>query len=125
MNNPKELRYSKSHEWVKLDGETALVGITDFAQNELGDLVFINLPNVGDAVAKGEAFADVESVKAVSDIISPISGTVAEVNEELGDAPERINQDAYAAWIVRMSDLSDMDELLNAEEYETFLKEEG
>ena len=125
MNNPKELRYSKSHEWVKLDGETALVGITDFAQNELGDLVFINLPNVGDAVAKGEAFADVESVKAVSDIISPISGTVAEVNEELGDAPERINQDAYAAWIVRLSDLSDMDELLNAEEYEAFLKEEG
>lgn len=125
MNNPKELRYSKSHEWVKLDGATALVGITDFAQNELGDLVFINLPNVGDAVAKGEAFADVESVKAVSDIISPISGTVAEVNEELGDAPERINQDAYAAWIVRMSDLSDMDELLNAEEYEAFLKEEG
>ncbi len=125
MNNPKELRYSKSHEWVKLDGATALVGITDFAQNELGDLVFINLPNVGDAVAKGEAFADVESVKAVSDIISPISGTVAEVNEELGDAPERINQDAYAAWIVRLSDLSDMDELLNAEEYEAFLKEEG
>lgn len=125
MNIPNELRYSKSHEWVKLEGDTALVGITDFAQNELGDLVFINLPNVGDAVSRDEAFADVESVKAVSDIISPISGTVSEVNEELGDAPERINQDAYAAWIVRLSDLSDMDNLLSAQEYEAFLKEEA
>jgi glycine cleavage system H protein len=125
MNVPNELRYSKSHEWVKMEGDTALVGITDFAQNELGDLVFINLPNVGDVVAKDEAFADVESVKAVSDIISPISGTVAEVNEELGDAPERINEDAYAAWIVRLSDLSDLDDLLSAQEYEAFIKEEG
>lgn len=125
MNIPNELRYSKSHEWVKMEGDTALVGITDFAQNELGDLVFINLPNVGDVVAKDEAFADVESVKAVSDIISPVSGTVAEVNEELGDAPERINEDAYAAWIVRLSDLSDLDDLLSAQEYEAFIKEEG
>ncbi|MGI6695891.1 MAG: glycine cleavage system protein GcvH [Christensenellales bacterium] len=125
MNVPNELRYSKSHEWVKMEGDTALVGITDFAQNELGDLVFINLPNVGDVVARDEAFADVESVKAVSDIISPISGTVAEVNEELGDAPERINEDAYAAWIVRLSDLSDLDDLLSAQEYEAFIKEEG
>ncbi|MGI6688496.1 MAG: glycine cleavage system protein GcvH [Christensenellales bacterium] len=125
MNIPNELRYSKSHEWIKMEGDTALVGITDFAQNELGDLVFINLPNVGDVVAKDEAFADVESVKAVSDIISPVSGTVAEVNEELGDAPERINEDAYAAWIVRLSDLSDLDDLLSAQEYEAFIKEEG
>lgn len=125
MNIPKDLRYYKSHEWVKMEGDTALVGITDFAQSELGDIVFINLPNVGDKVAKDEAFADVESVKAVSDIISPLSGTVDEVNEELADAPERINQDAYAAWIVRFSDLGDMDELLTAQEYEAFLKEEG
>ena len=125
MNIPKDQRYYKSHEWVKMEGDTALVGITDFAQSELGDIVFINLPNVGDKVAKDEAFADVESVKAVSDIISPLSGTVDEVNEELADAPERINQDAYAAWIVRFSDLGDMDELLTAQEYEAFLKEEG
>ncbi len=125
MNNPKELRYYKSHEWVKLEGDTALIGITDHAQNELGDLVFINLPNVGDVVAKDDAFADVESVKAVSDILSPISGTVAEVNEALGDAPELINQDAYAAWIVRLSDLGDMDDLMSAEEYEEFLKKEA
>ncbi len=125
MNIPKDLRYYKSHEWVKMEGDTALVGITDFAQSELGDIVFINLPNVGDKVAKDEAFADVESVKAVSDIISPLSGTVDEVNEELADAPERINQDAYTAWIVRFSDLGDMDELLTAQEYEAFLKEEG
>ncbi len=88
MNIPKDLRYYKSHEWVKMEGDTALVGITDFAQSELGDIVFINLPNVGDKVAKDEAFADVESVKAVSDIISPLSGTVDEVNEELADAPD-------------------------------------
>lgn len=124
MNIPKELRYYKSHEWVKLEGDSALVGITDHAQNELGDLVFINLPNVGDMLARDDAFADVESVKAVSDILSPLAGKVTEVNEELVDAPERINQDAYAAWIVRLSDLSDMDELMSAEEYEEFLKKE-
>ncbi len=125
MNIPKELRYYKSHEWVKLEGDSALVGITDHAQNELGDLVFINLPNVGDVLARDDAFADVESVKAVSDILSPLAGKVTEVNEELVDAPERINQDAYAAWIVRLSDLSDMDELMSAEEYEEFLKKEA
>lgn len=125
MNIPKELRYYKSHEWVKLEGDSALVGITDHAQNELGDLVFINLPNVGDVLARDDAFADVESVKAVSDIFSPLAGKVTEVNEELVDAPERINQDAYAAWIVRLSDLSDMDELMSAEEYEEFLKKEA
>lgn len=125
MNIPKELRYYKSHEWVKLEGDSALVGITDHAQNELGDLVFINLPNVGDMLARDDAFADVESVKAVSDILSPLAGKVTEVNEELVDAPERINQDAYAAWIVRLSDLSDMDELMSAEEYEEFLKKEA
>ncbi len=125
MNIPKELRYSKSHEWVKLDGDTALVGITDHAQNELGDLVFINLPNVGDTVAKDEAFADVESVKAVSDVLSPLSGTVDEVNEALVDAPELINQDAYAAWIVRLSNPGGTDGLMSAEEYEEFLKKEA
>ncbi|MDD4081677.1 MAG: glycine cleavage system protein GcvH [Eubacteriales bacterium] len=125
MKIPNELLYYKSHEWVKMEGDTALVGITDYAQNELGDLVYINLPNVGDEVNRDDAFADVESVKAVSDVLSPLAGTVSEVNEELIDAPELINQDAYAAWIVRLKDLSDMDDLMNAQEYEEFLKKEA
>jgi len=122
---PKELRYYKSHEWVRVEGDTALVGITDYAQNELGDLVYINLPNLGDEVATDEAFADVESVKAVSDVLSPLAGTVSEVNEALVDAPELINQDPYAAWIVRLKDISGLEGLMSAQEYEDFLKKEA
>ncbi len=122
---PKELRYYKSHEWVRVEGDTALVGITDYAQNELGDLVYINLPNLGDEVATDEAFADVESVKAVSDVLSPLAGTVSEVNEALVDAPEMINQDPYAAWIVRLKDISGLEGLMSAQEYEEFLKKEA
>ncbi len=122
---PKELRYYKSHEWVRVEGDTALVGITDYAQNELGDLVYINLPNLGDEVATDEAFADVESVKAVSDVLSPLAGTVSEVNEALVDAPELINQDPYAAWIVRLKDISGLEGLMSAQEYEEFLKKEA
>lgn len=125
MRIPNELLYYKSHEWIKMEGDTVLVGITDHAQSELGDLVYINLPNVGDEVARDEAFADVESVKAVSDVLSPLSGTVSEVNEKLIDAPELINQDAYAAWIVRLKDVGDTDALMSAQEYEEFLKKEG
>ncbi|NLE20118.1 MAG: glycine cleavage system protein GcvH [Clostridiales bacterium] len=125
MSIPKNLKYSPSHEWVKEEGDTLLVGITDYAQKELGDLVFINLPNVGDKISKNEAFADVESVKAVSDIISPVDGVVAEANEALLDKPELINQDAYGAWIARVKDFSGLEDLMDAAAYEELLKKEG
>lgn len=125
MNTPSELLYTKSHEWVKmLDGGKAKVGITDFAQDALGDLVFVNLPCEGDATVAGEVFADVESVKAVSDIFCPVTGTVEEVNNDIVDAPELINNDAYAAWFAVIGDVSDKTELLTAAEYEAFCAEE-
>lgn len=125
MNVPKNLLYAKTHEWVLKEGDVYTVGISDHAQTELGDLVFVNLPNVDDEVTVGEALADVESVKAVSDILSPVSGTVIEVNEELLDAPEKINQAPYEAWFAKISNVSDTDELMTAEEYEAFLREEA
>ena len=118
------LKYSKSHEWVKEEGEEIVIGLTDFAQSELGDLVFVNLPEVGDEVTAGEAFADVESVKAVSDVYSPVSGEVSEINEELLDAPELINESPYEAWLVRVKNISGKEELLSAEEYEAFVESE-
>ena len=125
MNFPAELKYTKDQEWVKmLDDTTALVGISDFAQSELGDLVFVNLPAVGDDVVAGEAACDVESVKAVSDVMSPVTGSVAEVNEELDDSPELLNSDPYGAWIMKIENVTDFSELLSAEEYEAFTKEE-
>ena len=125
MNFPAELKYTKDHEWVKmLDDTTALVGISDFAQSELGDLVFVNLPAVGDDVVASEAACDVESVKAVSDVMSPVTGSVAEVNEELDDSPELLNSDPYGAWIMKIENVTDFSELLSAEEYEAFTKEE-
>ncbi len=125
MSIPKNLKYSPSHEWVKVEGDTLLIGITDYAQKELGDLVFINLPNPGDKITKDEAFADVESVKAVSDIISPVNGVIAQANEALLDSPELINQDAYAAWIARVKDFSGLEDLMDAAAYEELLKKEG
>ena len=119
-----ELKYSKSHEWVKLDGGTAVVGLTDFAQSELGDLVFVNLPEVGDTVEAGEVFGDVESVKAVSDVYSPVTGEVTEINEELLDSPELINDNAYEAWFIKVKDVSATEELLTAEEYKEFVESE-
>lgn len=125
MNYPAELKYSKSHEWVKfLDDTTALIGITDYAQDALGDLVFVNLPEAGDEVTEGEAFADVESVKAVSDVFSPVTGTAAEVNEELLDAPERLNQDPYGAWMIKVENITGAEELLDAQGYEKFVESE-
>ncbi|MCI6868989.1 MAG: glycine cleavage system protein GcvH [Lachnospiraceae bacterium] len=125
MNHPEELKYSKSHEWVKfLDDTTALIGLTDYAQDALGDLVFVNLPEAGDEVTAGEAFADVESVKAVSDVFSPVTGTVAEINEELLDAPEQMNEDPYGAWLIKVENITDKDELLSAEEYVKFYESE-
>ena len=133
MNFPNHLQYSKSHEWVLFEEDgTAVIGLTDYAQKELGDLVFVNLPEVGDSLTVGEAFADVESVKAVSDVISPVTGEIAEVggevleiNEELLDAPERINQDPYGAWFVKVGQPEQAEPLLSAAAYETFLAEEG
>lgn len=123
MNFPKELLYSKSHEWVQmLDDTTARIGLSDYAQDSLGDLVFVNLPEAGDAVAAGETFADVESVKAVSDVYSPLTGTVDQVNEALLDAPESINTDPYGAWFVQVSGISGKEELMSADEYEAFVK---
>ena len=106
-----------------LDETTALVGISDFAQSELGDLVFVNLPQVGDEVAKEETLCDVESVKAVSDVMSPVSGVVAEVNEELLDAPEKLNDDPYSAWIAKIENITDTEELMDADAYEAFTQE--
>lgn len=118
------LLYSRSHEWVKEEGDEVLIGLTDYAQSELGDLVFVNLPEEGDEVATGESFADVESVKAVSDVYSPVTGVVSGVNEELLDAPESINEAPYDAWFVRVKDISDREELLTAAEYEAFVESE-
>ena len=116
------LKYTKSHEWVKENGDgTVTVGLTDYAQQELGDLVFVNLPLAGDGVTAGEAFGDVESVKAVSDVFSPVSGEVAEINEELLDAPQMINETPYDAWLIKVENVSDSEELLSAVEYEAFL----
>lgn len=125
MKYPVDLQYSKSHEWVKAEGDVLVIGISDFAQDALGDLVFVNLPQEGDAVTMGEAFGDVESVKAVSDLICPVSGTVCAVNEELVDAPELLNSDPYGAWIIKVGAVSDREELLNAAGYEVFCAEEG
>lgn len=121
MEIREELLYSEDHEWVKVDGDVAIVGITDYAQSELGDLVFVNLPEEGDEVAIGDAFADVESVKAVSDVLSPVDGTVAEINEEILDAPEKINEAPYEAWFVKISDFSGEDALMDAAAYKAYL----
>jgi glycine cleavage system H protein len=115
---PENLKYAESHEWVKIEGDSALIGLTDFAQNALGDIVFVNLPEEGDEVEAGEAFADVESVKAVSDVFSPISGTVAEVNEDLLDNPAALNQDPYGAWLVKIEGVSNTEGLLDAKAYQ-------
>lgn len=118
MNHPSDLKYTKSHEWLRMEGDVAVVGITDYAQDALGDVVFVNLPQEGDETAAGESFGDVESVKAVSELICPVSGTVCAVNEDLLDAPELLNQDPYAAWIIKVENVTETEELLDAAEYE-------
>ena len=125
MSIPNELRYTKSHEWIKEEGDIAIVGITDFAQNALGDVVFINLPEAGDEVVAGESFGDVESVKAVSDLLCPVSGIVKAVNEELIDTPEMLNSDPYGAWIIKVEQITGREELLDADDYEALCAEEG
>ena len=125
MNYPVELKYTKSHEWIRYEDGVAVIGISDFAQDALGDVVFVNLPAPGDEVVAGESFGDVESVKAVSDLISPVSGIVLEVNDELEDSPENLNSDPYGAWIIKVEQVTDAEELLDAVAYEAHCAEEG
>ena len=125
MIDPKELKYTKDHEWIRYEGDEAYVGISDFAQSELGDLVFVNLPEIDDEVVAGEAFGDVESVKAVSDVLSPVTGVVVEINEELLDDASLINNDPYGAWFIKVGSITAEDELLSAEEYDKFIEEEA
>lgn len=122
---PTEMKYSKDHEWMKMEDGVAVIGISDFAQDALGDVVFVNLPGEGDAVTAGEAFGDVESVKAVSDLVSPVSGTVCAVNEELLDEPEQLNKAPYDAWLIKVENVGDTSELLDAAAYEAFCQQEG
>jgi glycine cleavage system H protein len=127
MEFPEDYKYSKEHEWVLVEGKVATVGITDFAQDQLGDIVFVELPAVGDKVSKEDAFGVVESVKAVSDIYAPVSGKVIEVNDDLPENPEMLNEDAYGdGWIIKieMSDPEELNDLLSATEYEEYVAEE-
>ena len=125
MNVSKELLYTKSHEWVKkLDDGSVLVGLSDKAQSDLGDLVFVNLPAVGDSFAAEDTLCDVESVKAVSDVYAPVNGTVTEVNEILLDTPEAINKDPYGTWIAKLTDVSGLEDLLDADAYIAVCEEE-
>lgn len=118
------LLYSETHEWVKVEGDTAIIGVSDFAQSEMGDITYVDMPDVDDEVVKDEEFGALESVKASSELISPVSGTVMEKNEELEDAPELINKDPYAGWIikVKMTDPSELDALMDAAGYEAFVE---
>ncbi|MBR0140335.1 MAG: glycine cleavage system protein GcvH [Firmicutes bacterium] len=125
MNFPAELKYTKDHEWVLFDGDVAVVGISDFAQNALGDLVFVNLPEVGDEVKAGEAFGDVESVKAVSDINSPVNGTVCAVNEVAADSAQSLNTDPYGTWLIKVENFTEADDLMDAEAYKAFCESEA
>jgi glycine cleavage system H protein len=126
-NIPDDLHYSKDHEWVRVEGNTAIVGISDYAQDSLGDVVYVELPKPGDEFAANESFGSVESVKAVSEVFSPISGVISGINEALADEPEKVNQDPYGqGWMIRveMSNPGEVDSLLTAAEYEDFTKAE-
>ena len=128
MNIPSDLKYSSEHEWVRLEGNLATIGITDYAQEELGDIVNVELPDEGDEIHKDDAFGAVESVKASSEVFSPVSGKIVEVNEPLLDAPEMINEDPYdEGWMVKveLSDSSELNELMDAAAYEQYIKEES
>src|SRR3954451_524416 len=127
MSTPKDLRYSEEHEWVKVEGEKVRVGITAFAQHELGDIVFVELPEVGDEISADQPFGSVESVKTVSELYAPVSGKVVEVNEDLSDSPEFVNESPYEkAWmiVIEPSDVSEVDNLMSAEQYAEMIKED-
>jgi glycine cleavage system H protein len=126
MAHPSDRSYSKDHEWVIVDGDVATIGISDFAQDQLGEVVYVDMPSTGDTLTTGDAFGEIESVKSVSELIAPVSGEIIEVNEALGDSPETVNADAHGAgWMVkvRMSDASEVDALLGAEDYDAFITE--
>jgi len=127
MSYPTDFKYTKEHEWIKADGKIATIGITTHAQDSLGDIVFVELPKVGAEIAAGKVFGSVESVKAVSDLYAPASGTVTEVNAELATAPENINKDAHSAWMIKITlkDAGELGALLSAPDYEKFVAEEG
>lgn len=125
---PSDLKYDKEHEWVRLEGDIAVIGISHFAQNQLGEVVYVDLPSEGDSVNAGEAFGEIESVKSVSELYSPADGEIVKVNASLSDAPEIVNEDPYGeGWMiqVKLADPSQIDGLLSAEEYETFVSEEA
>lgn len=119
------LKYSESHEWVKVEGNVAVIGVTDFAQKEMGEITYVDMPEVDDEIEAGDDFGALESVKASSELYCPVSGTIIEVNESLEDAPEKVNEDAFAAWIIKveMSDASELDALLDAEAYKSLIGE--
>ncbi|HWY70460.1 MAG TPA: glycine cleavage system protein GcvH [Terriglobales bacterium] len=127
MAFPSDYRYTKEHEWIKVDGNQATIGITDYAQNSLGDIVFVELPKVGDELTAGKTFGSVESVKAVSDLYAPATGKVVAINESLATAPEKINSDAHGSWMLRiqLKDAGEVNKLLSADDYDKFVKEEG
>jgi glycine cleavage system H protein len=127
MPYPTDNKYTKEHEWIKSDGKSATIGITHHAQESLGDIVFVELPKPGAEIAAGQTFGSVESVKAVSDLYAPASGTVTEVNGELATAPEKINQDAHGSWMIKLTlkDPNELNGLLSAADYEKFVAEEG
>ena len=126
MPYPADYKYTKQHEWLSIDGTTGSIGITDYAQNSLGDIVFVELPKIGDTLEAGSTFGSIESVKSVSDIYTPVSGTITEINEALTSAPETINADANTTWIMKLTltDPSQADALLDAAAYEAFTREE-
>lgn len=127
MAFPADYRYTREHEWIKVDGNQATIGITDYAQNSLGDIVFVELPKVGDELAAGKTFGSIESVKAVSDLYAPASGKVVAINNDLTSAPEKVNADAHNAWMIKiqLKDANEVSKLLSAQDYEKFVKEEG
>ena len=127
MAYPADYKYTKEHEWLKVEGNTGTIGITDHAQESLGDIVFVELPKVGTEIAAGKTFGTVESVKAVSDLFAPVSGTVTAVNEALNASPEQVNKDAHGAWMIKVTlkDPSEASQLLNAADYEKFVAAEG
>jgi glycine cleavage system H protein len=127
MAYPADYKYTKEHEWLKIDGSTGVIGITDYAQNSLGDIVFVELPKVGAEISAGKTFGSVESVKAVSDLFAPVSGTVTEINEALNTSPEQVNKDAHKAWMIKVTlkDPGEAGQLLSSGDYEKFVAEEG
>ncbi len=125
FKNPEELKYAKTHEWLKEEDGIYVVGLTDFAQDALGDVVFVNLPAVDDEVKAGETLGDIESVKAVSDVYSPVTGKVVEVNEAVVDDPALVNSDPYAAWLIKVADVTEFEELLDASAYAEHCEKEG